>query len=77
MTVPELGRLLRQRRRENDLRQDEVAALAGVGTRFVSEFENGKQSVELGKVIRVLETVGLEISILKRTENWPHDQHSS
>ena len=71
MTAIELGRIVRLQRRESALRQDELAALAGVGTRFVSELENGKPSLELGKVVRVLETVGLEISVTKRRADWP------
>ena len=71
MTVTELGRIVRLQRRESSLRQDELAALAGVGTRFVSELENGKSSLELGKVVRVLETVGLEVTVAKRPTDWP------
>ena len=71
MTVTELGRIVRLQRRESSLRQDELAALAGVGTRFVSELENGKSSLELGKVVRVLETVGLEVTVAKRPADWP------
>ena len=71
MTVNELGRIVRLQRRESSLRQDELAALAGVGTRFVSELENGKSSLELGKVVRVLETVGLEVTVAKRPTDWP------
>ena len=71
MTSIELGRIVRLQRRESALRQNELAALAGVGTRFVSELENGKPSLELGKVVKVLETVGLEISVTKRRADGP------
>ena len=77
MTISELGRKVRLQRHESALRQDELAALAGVGTRFVSDLENGKQSLELGKVMLVLETVGLEVCVRRRTSNWPHEHVES
>ena len=55
------GRQLRRQRRKYGLRQAEVAALAGVGTRFVSELENGKPTLELGRALRVAAIVGIEI----------------
>ena len=70
MTISEIGRLVRTQRRINELRQEELAAIAGVGTRFVSELENGKFSLEMGKVIQVLETAGLELSVVSRSVDW-------
>ncbi len=66
MTPEELGRLVRQRRKTSALRQQELAALAGVGSRFVCELENGKATLELGRVLRVMETLGLELEIRER-----------
>lgn len=66
MTAEELGRRVRQRRKTAALRQQELAALAGVGIRFVSELEKGKETLELGRVIRVLETLGLELDLHER-----------
>ena len=70
MNVDSLGRLIRRQRRMQKLRQSEVASLAGVGTRFLSELENGKESLELGRVIRVLNVLGMEISIDQRGRYW-------
>ena len=77
MTINEIGRLVRMRRRDSGLRQDELASIAGVGTRFLSELENGKASLELGKVLRVLQTLGLEISLTARKDTWPHQRVAS
>ena len=72
MTATEIGRLVRIRRRDTKLRQDELASISGVGTRFLSELENGKASLELGKVLQVLQTLGLELSLTQRSSNWPY-----
>ncbi|MEN9725879.1 MAG: hypothetical protein RL434_245 [Pseudomonadota bacterium] len=66
MTPEEIGRLVRQRRKTSALRQQELAALAGVGSRFVCELEKGKATLELGRVLRVMETLGLELEIHER-----------
>lgn len=63
MDLLTLGRQIRKQRRKHGLRQAEVAALAGVGTRFVSELENGKPSLEIGRALRVAAIVGLKISV--------------
>ena len=54
---------VRLRRRDLGLRQDELAALAGVSERFVYALENGKQSVQLDKVLAVLSALGLHLEI--------------
>ncbi len=66
MTVVELGRRIRVSRRSSGLTQRDLASLAGVGTRFLSELENGKPTLEIGRVLKVLELLGLELSLQER-----------
>jgi len=67
-SVLELGRLLHAHRKQQGITQADLAALSGVGVRFISDLENGKPSVELGRAIIVAEAVGLEIHI--RPRGW-------
>lgn len=53
------GERVREKRKAQGLTQAELAALCDVGTRFVSDLENGKASVELGLALRVVRGVGL------------------
>lgn len=62
----EIGQLVRQKRKADKLTQAELAAMCSVGTRFVSELENGKETIELAKALRVLETLGLTVHVLPR-----------
>ena len=55
------GGEVRRRRLELGLRQDELAALAGVSTRFVHTLEQGKPTVRLDKVLAVLGQLGLDL----------------
>src|SRR5712671_3733421 len=57
----QLGALVRSTRRERKLSQRRLAALAGVGPRFLSEFEGGKPTAELGKALRVLTTLQIDL----------------
>jgi HTH-type transcriptional regulator/antitoxin HipB len=52
---------VRGRRLELGLRQDELAALAGVSARFVHTLEQGKPTLRLDKVLAVLAQLGLDL----------------
>ncbi|HLA00764.1 MAG TPA: helix-turn-helix transcriptional regulator [Thermodesulfovibrionales bacterium] len=59
----DLGRFVHDKRNKDGLTQAETAALCGVGTRFISDLENGKVTVELGKTLQVLKGLGIECLI--------------
>lgn len=61
--VAELGKAVRQARRETKLTQAQAAALCKVGTRFLSELERGKPRLQIGKVLHVLHAFGITISL--------------
>lgn len=64
-----LARQVRRQRRLIRLTQTELAGLAGVGLRFVSDLENARPGLEIGRVLRVAETLGLELAL--RPRDWP------
>jgi HTH-type transcriptional regulator / antitoxin HipB len=68
-----LGDVVRQRREELGLRQDELADLAGVSTRFVHTLEAGKPTVQLDRVAAVLDVLGLELAVQRRSPDRPSD----
>jgi len=67
-TVQDFARLIKETRKEQKVRQQDLADLAGVSCRFLSDLENGKATVELGKVLAVLAILGLEIKLASRGE---------
>jgi y4mF family transcriptional regulator len=67
--VKRLGSLLQKQRKQQGLTQVELAALCGVGVRFISDLENGKPTVELAKVLQVIQLLGLELTIQTRAWN--------
>ena len=66
-TPDELGRIIRFKRKEIGVRQEIVAGMAGGGTKFLSQLENGKETAELGKTLQVLRKMGLEVYIFPRS----------
>lgn len=60
------GRVFKRRRRQLGMTQAEAAAMCRVGTRFLSDLENGKATLHLGLVLRVLKAVGLTVRIKRR-----------
>lgn len=62
----ELGRLVRQERKQQGLTLDQVYSVSGLTTRFLSEFERGKPNASLGLVMKTLQILGLELLVLPR-----------
>jgi y4mF family transcriptional regulator len=63
VTPEEIGAVVRQARVAQGLRQDQLAAAAGVGVRFLVELERGKPTVRLDKVLAVLNTLGWRLQL--------------
>lgn len=63
MTPLALGSRVRAERKRLGLRQDQFAASAGVGLRFLVDLERGKPTVRLDKVLSVLEALGLTLDV--------------
>jgi y4mF family transcriptional regulator len=61
-----LGAAIRHRRLELELTQEELADVARVGLRFVSELERGKESAQYAGVRRVLDALGLDLYLKPR-----------
>jgi HTH-type transcriptional regulator / antitoxin HipB len=59
----DLAQVVRGRRRQLDLRQEDLADLAGVSLRFVQALEAGKLTVQLDRVEAVLAVLGLRLRV--------------
>lgn len=63
----DLGKAIRSKRKEIGMRQETAAGMTGVGTKFLSQLENGKETAELGKALQVLHKMGLELYVFPRS----------
>ena len=60
-TAQDLGLTIRKKRKEDGLTLHKAAAVCGVSYAFLSALENGKESVQLNKVLQVLNCLGIEL----------------
>lgn len=56
--LPPISLFVRSRREELGYTQEELAFRTGLSTRFLKEFERGKKTVRLDKVIELLDFMG-------------------
>lgn len=57
----DFGALVRRRRTELKLTQEDVAAVARVTPRLLGELEKGKETAQLAGVLRILAALGLDL----------------
>jgi len=43
--------------------QKELALTSGTGLRFIIELEKGKETAEIGKVLTILQTLGIQLTL--------------
>ena len=70
-STKELGRLVRAHRKQRGLTLETVSGLGNLSVRFLSEFERGKETAEIGKVLKALHTLGLEVIVRPRGQAMP------
>lgn len=56
-----LGDEIRRRRREQHLTQEKLADLADLSAVFIIEVEKGKPTAQIGRVMRLLRTLGIDL----------------
>lgn len=62
-----IGEHVRKARNALGLRQDELAAAAGVSTRAIHQIEHGKPTSRLDTISRTLDVLGLDLSVADRS----------
>lgn len=56
-----LSSFIKQKRKQLNLNQKDLAFKAGVGLRFIRDIEQGKNTLRMDKVNQVLKLFGLEL----------------
>lgn len=71
----EIGSALRSARQMQGLTQAEVAAAAGVSAKWLSDAERGKDSINLGLMLAVLDVLGYWVEFVPRPAAFDLDAH--
>lgn len=58
-----LGEVIRQQRKRQGLRQADLAAMVGASHVFLGDVEKGKPTVQWGRVLQLLDELGLRLSV--------------
>ena len=66
--MQDLGKAIRDRRRELGYTQAFLADYAGISASFLSELENGKETIQAGKMMDVISLLGMDICVKNRGE---------
>ena len=62
-SVLEAGIAIRTLRKRAGIRIDDFAMTAGVSKQFMTDLENGKATVQMGKVLQMLQRLGLKVGL--------------
>lgn len=69
MSPQEIGQKFKTRRKDLRLRQRDLAELAGVTLRGLTDLEKGKANPTLKQLAKIAEVLGLEVSLIERSRH--------
>lgn len=79
-SINEIGKIIRETRISQNMLASELADLSGVSASFLSDLENGKETLQVGKVLHVMDQLGISLSVttpkpIDDIENtWPENR---
>jgi y4mF family transcriptional regulator len=62
-TTEQIGQLIRKARKSMGITQQDLAMTSGTGLRFIIDLEKGKPTCQFSKVLTVLHTLGVSITL--------------
>ncbi len=63
LTTKDIGKAIHVVRKKLGVTQRDLALTAGTGLRFVIELEKGKSTCQIGKILQVLQVLGIELNL--------------
>lgn len=62
-SLKSIGRLIKVVRGEQKITQEQLAGVANAGQKVISQLENGKAKAEISNVIKILNSLGLQLYV--------------
>lgn len=62
-STEQIGALVRNTRKSMGVTQKDLALTSGTGLRFIIDLEKGKPTCQIGKVLTVLQTLGIRLDL--------------
>lgn len=69
MDNPQVAEIIKDRKNQLKINQNDMAEISGVGLRTIKEIESGKGNPTLATLNRIFEVLGLEIVIQVKKNN--------
>jgi HTH-type transcriptional regulator / antitoxin HipB len=66
-TTEQLGASIRERRKSLKITQKDLAMTSGTGLRFIIDVEKGKPTCQTGKILQVLQSLGMILDLSSLT----------
>ena len=66
LDVISLGSAIKERRKELNYTQKFLSEVTGLSSSFITDLEHGKETTEIGKVLFLINTLGLNFILEKR-----------
>lgn len=63
LTTKAIGTAVQAARKNQKVTQADLALASGTGVRFIIELEKGKPTCQIGKVLSVLDTLGIRLEL--------------
>ena len=62
-STDDIGHMIRSTRKQLGVTQSDLALAAGTGLRFIIELEKGKATCQIGKILHVLQVLGIQCNL--------------
>jgi len=62
--IKDIARIIKQTRKKQNLTQVQLAGASGVGIRFIVDLEKGKETCQIGKTLRIIKMLGIDIDVV-------------
>ncbi len=64
--IDALGRAIRARRKSLHYTQAYLSEVTGLSITFISDLENGKPTIEIGKALQLIQLLGMDLFLEER-----------
>lgn len=64
-SMAEIAEIVKSARKQQRLTQADLASKAHTGVRFIVDLESGKPTCQIGKVLQVMTTLGLIVTVAR------------
>ena len=61
--MKQLGAFVAKERKRQDVTQLQLSQATDVGRRFIVELEGGKETIHAGKLLKVLDALGIDLTL--------------